>query len=185
MRMERHTGTKFKTMFLAADLGHEDARRGIVGICKELSKEGLVANRVGNVSVRVGGGMVITPTGAELGSVLGKDLVLVEDVDERLGLVKVRGFKEPSSETVMHWLVYKNFKVGAVIHVHDDVLLGEKKFVSTEVEYPYGTPELAHEVVKALKKRKFVVLKNHGALAAGKDLKACHAMIEKAVKSVK
>jgi L-fuculose-phosphate aldolase len=183
--MEKHTGTKFKTMFLGTGFGYEDARKEVVMVCKRLAEEGLAPNRVGNVSRRVKEGMVITPTGADLGSVLGKDLVLVTDVEESLSLVKVRGFKEPSSEAMMHWFVYKNFKVGAVIHVHDDVLLGHKKFVETEKEYPYGTPELAHEVVKALKKKRFVVLKNHGVLAAGKDLKACHAMIGKAVKSVR
>jgi len=86
----------------------------------------------------------------------------------------------------MHWLIYTEFpKANAIVHFHDDRMLGDKRLVSTAEEHPYGTLELARAAAKALKKSKFVVLKGHGGLAISKDLKSCNALIEKVEKSLK
>jgi L-fuculose-phosphate aldolase len=107
-------------------------------------------------------------------------------MSDDLSIVRTVGKTPPSSEARLHWLVYQEFpKTNAIVHFHDSRLLASGRFPETSREHPYGTLELARDVVKTLQKRKFIILKNHGALAVGRDMKACHALVEKAEKAVK
>ncbi len=88
----------------------------------------------------------------------------------------------------MHFLAYRQFPdVGAVIHVHHEKTLNAAeahpgKFNLTEKFAPYGTLELALEVLKALRKGNFVVMRKHGVLAVGRDLDdALQLLLEKVV----
>ena len=185
--VEEYVGVKFKTLFEGVKFGHETEREGIVEELARLSKRRLLDSNNGNVSVKVKEGIVITPTGKNMGDIEAKDLVLVTGVDEWARLVRTVGRTPPSSEAMMHWLIYESFpRAKAVVHFHDaEILKNHERFVETEMEHPYGTLELAHAALKALKKRKLIVLKGHGVLAIGKDLRACHARVEKAVRLVR
>lgn len=184
---EEYVGVRFKTLFEGADFGYEKERGGIVEELRRLGSRELLDRNNGNVSVRVEEGMVITPTGKDMNEVATDDLVLVRDVNEKANLVRAVGRAVPSSESMMHWLIYQSFpRAKAIVHFHDaEILRNREMFTETEKAHPYGTRELAHEALKALKKRKFILLKGHGALAVGSSLKACHTLVEKAVKSVR
>ncbi len=183
---EGYEGVKFKTLFTAAEFSYRKEREALEGELAWMNSNNLLHGIPGNISVRVKGGLVITPTGKDLAEVKAEDMVLVTGVNESALMVKAVGRFPPSSEAMMHWLVYKGFpKVSAIVHFHDDRMLGDKRFVSTAEEHPYGTLELARAALKALKKSTFVVLKGHGGLAIGKDLKACNALIQKVEKSLK
>ncbi|MBN2518855.1 MAG: class II aldolase/adducin family protein [Candidatus Altiarchaeota archaeon] len=179
---ERYAGVKFKTMFVGSRGNKGESGKRIIQISKVLAEKGLVEQKVGNVSERVESGMLITPTGQDLGSLTEEDLVKVVDYLEEANIMKVFGRKQPSSESIMHWMIYKGFqKVNAVVHVHPKDL-GGKKIPETEREQPYGTPELAKEAVKAFKENKrskIIVLKNHGIVCIGKDLEECKKMLFK------
>jgi L-fuculose-phosphate aldolase len=179
---EDYAGVKFKTMFTGAGFDYHTERKAIVDELGRLKKSGLLPGIPGNISVRVPDGMVITPAGKDLNYVKEDEMVLVTGVNEGAKMVKVIGKHLPSSETFMHWLAYKALpKSGAVVHFHDDELLRDsKKIATTDEFYNYGTIELAHSAVKALKKSRFIRLKDHGFLVAGRDLKGCHAAIERA-----
>jgi ribulose-5-phosphate 4-epimerase/fuculose-1-phosphate aldolase len=147
---------------------------------------GLIHGIPGNLSVRVPEGMVITPAGKDLAEVGEGDLVLVTRVNEEARMVKVSGRLLPSSEAFMHWLAYRARPDScAVVHFHDDGLLESGRMATTEESHPYGTLELARSAAKALKKSRFIRLKGHGFLVAGRDLKDCNAMIAKAEKAKK
>lgn len=181
---EEYTDVKFKTMFLGSRFDEADSRKRIIEISKILSEKGLVKNNVGNISERVKSGMVITPSGYDLGSLKEEYVALVVGYLEKPRIVKVIGKRQPSSESVMHWLIYREFpKVNAVVHVHPKVL-DDKKIPKTSNELPYGTVELAKEVVKTLKKskRRVIVLKNHGVVCIGKSLEDCKKVTFKRMK---
>ncbi|ODS42830.1 MAG: hypothetical protein MSIBF_06035 [Candidatus Altiarchaeales archaeon IMC4] len=166
--MEKYTGTKFRTILEADGAGSES---GLIAAGKTLSKIGVVAKAVGNISVRIGGGMLITGAGSDLGDMSAEDIVYVGDY--RAGVCRARGKKEPSSETPMHWSVYSEFpEVNAIVHVHDKAVMENGAVIkTTEREEPYGTPELAGQVVDALRPdNRYIIIKNHGCLAVGKTL---------------
>jgi len=179
-----YIGVKFRTMFLGSRFGDVDSKKRIAEISKIMSKKGLVEKKVGNISERTNEGMVITPSGYDLGSLGEDEVVLVVGYLEKPRIVEVRGKKKPSSESIMHWMIYQEFpKVNAVVHVHPKVL-DDKRMPETSKEFPYGTVELAEEVVKTLKKsrKRVVILKNHGVVCVGKSLDDCKKLLFKKLK---
>jgi ribulose-5-phosphate 4-epimerase/fuculose-1-phosphate aldolase len=179
---ETYTGVKFTTLFEAAEFGSDKERKEVIAEIRNLGSRKLLDRNNGNISVRVDKGMVITPTGKSMDQITESDLVLVTGMSPDMKIVRAIGSSAPSSEARLHWLVYRDFpKVNAIVHFHDSRLLeNADKFILTEKERPYGTIGLAEEAAKALKKRKFIILKGHGALAAGVSFQDCRKTIEKA-----
>ncbi|MEU8202980.1 class II aldolase/adducin family protein [Streptosporangium sp. NPDC049046] len=143
---------------------------------------GLVVGTAGNLSVRVGDLVAVTPSGVSLDR-LEPDACPVVDIEGHL----VEGDLRPSSETPMHLAVYATTGAGAVVHTHsvfgtvvattmselppihyNVLLLGGTVRVA---EYAtYGTPELAASVRAALKDRRAALMANHGGVTIGDDL---------------
>lgn len=176
---EVYVGRKFGTEFIGGDfrLGEEIARE-FLGVCRILSSHGLAPGAVGNVSVRTAEGMLIKAGGRSLGYLTVDDIVLVVEYNPGTNTVGVRGRLEPSSETPMHWLIYSNFpRVNAVVHAHDPLVSGKPGLVerlgveTTAVEIPYGTRELAGEVIRGLKRSDYVFIRNHGSVSVGGNLR--------------
>ncbi len=172
---EKYEGVKFKTIFEGEihDAPGEDSK-ALIGWCRRFSDLMLVAAEAGNLSFRLRGGFVITPTGKSKAELSPEDLVEVVNCDIGKKEVTVRGIFEPSSESMLHWLIYKNRNdVNAIFHLHDfDVLektgLGLK---STVRVMPYGTVELANEVLSALgKKENYILMRNHGVIACCRSM---------------
>jgi L-fuculose-phosphate aldolase len=149
-----------------------------------LAAEGLVHGRSGNVSVRFGGGMVISRRGARVGDLGGRDLIW-HSTDTRYGTSA-----DASSEWALHAAVYTaRSDVAAILHTHSpfatawacmgrplDLMLEEASYygmsdVAEVVEHvPAGSLRLATRTVEALGPRSAVLLAGHGAVAAGDDL---------------
>ncbi|GGN67858.1 aldolase [Streptomyces albiflavescens] len=144
--------------------------------------DGLVVGTSGNVSVRVGGTVLVTPTGVPYDRLAPDDVVGV-DLDGR----QVLGSLLPTSELPMHLAIYRATDARAVVHTH----AAHATAVSTLVpELPlihymagalggpvrvapyatYGTPELAENMLQALADRTACLLQNHGTIAYGDSL---------------
>lgn len=176
---EKYEGVKFKTVFAGPSVSKAPTRqlKELVGWCRRFSDLMLVAAEAGNLSFRVGVGFVITPMDKSKADILPEDLVEVVDCDIEKWEVTVRGTFEPSSESMLHWLVYKSRSdVNAVFHLHDfDVLekRDELRLKSTAKAMPYGTVGLAIEVLSALgKNENYILIMNHGTLSVGPSMDA-------------
>jgi ribulose-5-phosphate 4-epimerase/fuculose-1-phosphate aldolase len=148
--------------------------------CEIFQKSGLTpefeGNYTGNLSFRCEDGFVITASGLKSKQNLSNDcFVYVKNYDEQSNTVYVKGKRKPSSEAVMHHLIYKTHKeMNAVFHGHNDAIVmnAEKLGLTvTKKEYESGTAALAKEALKALGDNKLVVLKNHGFVSVGNTLK--------------
>jgi len=99
------------------------------------------------------------------------DFVQVIDCNFDQKVVFALGEREPSSESMLHFAIYKSRpEVNAIFHGHSDEILANVenlKLVETVQEQPYGTAELAQEVLKVLGDNNFVVIKNHGFVSLG------------------
>jgi L-fuculose-phosphate aldolase len=159
-------------------------REQIATACRHLAAGGLVHRTAGNVSVRAGDLVAITPTGAELATLAPADVTLID----HSGSV-VDGDLAPTSELDLHLAVYERYGAGAVVHTHAPVatalacVLDELPCVHYEMLMlggpvrvaPYetfGTPALAAAAVEALDGRTAALLANHGTIAFGTDLDA-------------
>jgi ribulose-5-phosphate 4-epimerase/fuculose-1-phosphate aldolase len=130
----------------------------------------------GNLSFRSKEGFVITASGLKSKENLADDcFVYVQAYDEQTNTFIVEGKKKPSSESIMHHLIYETCEdVNAVFHGHNDLTVKyaeELKLPVTRKEYGSGTIELAKEVLKALGDNKLIVLKNHGFVSLGVTMK--------------
>ena len=160
----------------------EQQREQVAAACHILAAHGFVARTSGNVSVRDGDHVAISPTGAELAQLKAQEVAVI-DRDGR----HVDGKLEPSSELGLHLAVYRRYDAGAVVHTHAPVatalstVIDELPVVHYEMLLlggavrvaPYrtfGTPELADAVVEALEGRTAALMANHGALTFGPDL---------------
>ncbi len=133
-------------------------------------------NYTGNLSFRSKKGFVITASGLKSKENLSNDcFVYVKNYDEKNNTIYVEGRKKPSSEAVMHYLIYKTCKeVNAVFHGHNDAIImnAEKLgFPVTEREHEPGTIALAKEALRVLGDSKLIVLKSHGFISLGRTMK--------------
>jgi L-fuculose-phosphate aldolase len=166
-----------------------DERRRVAETCRQLSRSGLVVGTAGNVSIRVGDHVVISPSGVDYEAMSAAD-VGVHD----LGGAPVEAPLKPSSELPLHLAVYASTDHTAVVHTHapastalstlvDEVpathyytaLFGGGVRVSPYATF--GTDALAHNVTTALHNRTAALMSNHGAVIVG-------SVIEKVLSSV-
>lgn len=160
----------------------QEARLVAASAYRALGAAGLIAGSSGNVSVRLEGGMVISPSGTSPEAVTEAGLV-------RMGL---RGpVPRASSEWALHAALYlARPEFGAIVHTHSDACtalacLGEGMpafhyqvagFGGDDVRcgayVTFGTPELAAVAAGAMEGRTACLLSNHGMIAAGADMAA-------------
>jgi ribulose-5-phosphate 4-epimerase/fuculose-1-phosphate aldolase len=89
-----------------------DSIRGLLQLCLRIYDKDFVSGSGGNVSVRDGDTIVITPTGRNLGLLEERDIVRLRLSGEVIGPGK------PSQEWRMHVLCYARDDVACVVHAH-------------------------------------------------------------------
>ena len=164
----------------------------VINAARRMNASGINQGRSGNVSVRVEGGFLVTPTGVPYESLNVADLVFMRADGEREGTYK------PSSEWRLHRDIYgKRPEAGAVVHTHSPYATSiaclrrpipafhyEVAFVGGEnircADYAtFGTQELSDHALAALEGRRACLLANHGVAALGADIDDAFAMAEK------
>ena len=160
----------------------ESEREQVVRACRTMQREGLVVGTAGNVSVRVGDRVAISPSGVPYESMTAADVV-VTDLDGNI----VDGTLKPSSELPLHLAVYASTPAGAITHNHApaSTALGlivdeippshyySAMFGGSVRVAPFalfGTDELAENVAAALDRRTGALMANHGAITIGETL---------------
>ncbi|GHD84559.1 class II aldolase/adducin family protein [Streptomyces naganishii] len=166
------------------DPGEAEARawHRLVETARRTVADGLVVGTSGNVSVRVGETVLVTPSGMPYDRLTPGDVTGVA-LDGR----QVLGTLVPTSELPMHLAIYRTTGATAVVHTH----AVHATAVSTLVpELPvihymagalggpvrvapyaaYGTDELAANMLRALEDRSGCLLQNHGTVTYGTSL---------------
>jgi L-fuculose-phosphate aldolase len=169
---------------LLDDPRHRAAVDLIVEHGRRLNADGLAVGPAGNLSIRLGDLVAITPSQIRYDEILPEDVCFTT-----LDGAKVAGAGRLSAETPMHLLVYRETDAASIVHTHSPQAVAAS-LVGDElpaVHYcvlrsgggptirvaPYerfGSDELAEAALKGLTDRTAVVLQNHGALTYGADL---------------
>lgn len=154
--------------------------------CRQVAERGLVSVSSGNLSVRVGNEMLITPRRGRLDAIDPASCrrVLISDGTETEASSDQW---EPSSESPLHLTVYRVSDAGAVVHTHSTYATALSTVADElpAIHYllaafggpvrvaPYatfGSEELARNVEAALDGRRGCLLENHGAVVFANDL---------------
>lgn len=155
-------------------------RQMVAATALDLLRSGLVINTSGNVSIRAGDFVAITPSGRSYESLQPADVVVLSLAGEI-----VDGDLLPSSETPLHLSIYRSdLNAKSIVHTHSvfatavstlvDMLpaihyqiadLGGPVPVATY--HTFGTPELAASVTHTLQGRTAALMQNHGSITIG------------------
>ncbi|WP_244328822.1 class II aldolase/adducin family protein [Streptomyces marokkonensis] len=168
----------------ASGAAEEEARAWaeLVETARRSVADGLVVGTSGNVSVRVGGTVLVTPSGVPYDRLGPGDVTGVD-----LGGRQVLGTLVPTSELPMHLAVYRTTGARAVVHTHAvhatavSTLVDELPlihYMAAALGGPvrvaryatYGTDELAANMLEALDGRTGCLLRNHGTVTYGATL---------------
>jgi len=161
----------------------------IVRCARRMSHDGLVVGTAGNISVRIGDEIVITPTSIPYERIEQTDLCTLDLSGRQLD-----GRRRASSEAPLHAQVYRTTDAAAVVHTHSlfattlacaiDVLpaihysihrFGGDTIPVAEYER-FGSDELADKVAAALSDRRGTLLRNHGAVTYGSSLREAYGL---------
>lgn len=164
---------------------------------KELVTSGLVVGAGGNLSMRDGDYMLISPSGFDL-----KEIKKEQWVKVNIETGEVQGELRPSSEVLMHLVCFReNPSINAVLHAHPTFSVGVSsagkeipalfpdfpamvKKVSY-IDYVIPTTEvLADEVVKHVESDA-IILRNHGVITLGKTMKEAYFFMQLTEESAK
>lgn len=158
------------------------AKLELVAFGRRMVRDGLAFGTAGNLSVRIGDVVAITPSSLPYDLVEPDDVCIVgADGAKRSGRGAV------SSEWPMHWLVYSTTDAGAVVHTHSPevVALSTARSELPAIHYAitrlggpvrvaaytrFGSDLLAEHASAALAGRSAAILQNHGAITYGATL---------------
>lgn len=154
-------------------------RESVVQAVQHLDARGLNRGSTGNASTRMGGGMLITPSG------MGAELT-TQDLPFVSWGGTTRGRWKPSSEWHFHEAIYKSRPdLQAVVHTHSAhatalaclrrplpafhymVAVAGGDDVPLVPYFTFGTEALSAVVAHAMAQRDACLLANHGLVAAG------------------
>jgi L-fuculose-phosphate aldolase len=163
----------------------------MVNAGRRLYDKGLIAGADGNLSMKVDGGVLVTPSGAHKGFLKCRDLSLVSFDGRHL-----KGGK-PTTELPLHLAALEaRPEMKAVVHAHspscvamtlvrhpqlDGVIPEVTTAIGGFCVVPYETPgstAIARTAAKALEKYDAVVMERHGTLAVGRTIEEACARTE-------
>ena len=165
----------------------EALRRELIATAQEMNRSGLNHGTSGNLSVRSGEGMLITPTGLPYDRLAADDIVYVpQQGGAPSGGI---GQRRPSSEWRIHRDVYRaRPDAMAILHAHPVhctalaclrrplpafhymVAVGGGRDIRCASYATFGSQALSDQVLEALHGRRACLMANHGILALASNL---------------
>lgn len=163
----------------------EDERTAVCETAKQMTRDGLVVGTSGNVSIRAGNYLVVTPTGVNYALMRPEDVTVVTLSGEH-----VEGALRATSELPLH-LAACAAGATAVVHTHAVHATAVSTLVDAvpPVHYllglfggsvrvapyaTYGTRALADGMLAAMAGRTGCLLANHGTVTTGVDLASAY-----------
>lgn len=170
-----------------------EAERGeVCDYARRMTADGLVVGTSGNISIRVGDLVAVTPSGVDY-DMLSPEQIPVVRTDGSL----VDGSLKPTSELPMHLALYgrahdpDGAPISAVVHTHSVHATAVSTVVSEvpPIHYmlaaigstvrvadyaSFGTAELAESMLAAIDGRRGCLLSNHGTITYGDTLAAAY-----------
>jgi L-fuculose-phosphate aldolase len=170
------------------------ARAALVAGARAVADAGLVVGTAGNLSMRSGKRVLITPRGSHLEAVDPRACVEIALADRTVAEDHAAD-STPSSESALHCAIYAATDAGAIVHTHShyatvlSTLVDELPPIHYAIHAlggtlrvaryeTFGTDALAAAVTEAMEGRRGALMANHGAIVAGRDVEhAVHLAI--------
>jgi 3-dehydro-4-phosphotetronate decarboxylase len=177
-------------------------REEICTVGKSMFDRGLTFGSSGNISARVDGGWLMSPTGSRMGSLDPARLSMLDDSGNHIG------GDRPTKETFLHIAMYRErANTGAVVHLHSTHSVAVSCLADIDPEnplppitayyvmrvgklalipyFPPGDIKLADAIAEVAPRHHAVLLANHGPVVAGSGLSAAADAIEELEETAK
>jgi L-fuculose-phosphate aldolase len=173
-------------------LTETDARDALVQVMRRMHATGLNRGTSGNASIRVEGGMIVTPSGVAPDLLTPEGMVFVSEEG-----APATGGLRPSTEFRMHHHILRGRPdAGAVVHCHSRhatilaccgkpiepihymVLVARTPRVAIAPFAPFGTQALANHALDAMGQGYACLLANHGQVTIGRGWQEALAIAE-------
>lgn len=170
----------------ASNRSQNKSRQAVCGALRDLEQAGLNRGTAGNVSIRTGDGLLISPSGLKPESLTPEHIVYLDTSAEPTA----HGLN-PSSEWRFHKDIYASRgEAGAIVHVHSAyatalacqrraipafhymVAVGGGDSIRCAPYATFGTQALADAALQALEGRRACLLANHGMITLGLTLES-------------
>lgn len=170
-------------------LAHRKLRAEIVATARRMNELGINHGKSGNLSHRIPGGFLVTPTGLDYDRLKPADIVAMRFDGTHKGSIL------PSSEWRFHAdILEARPEINAVLHTHSVfatalaclrrdipafhymVAVAGGDSIRCAPYATFGTAELSRHAVAALEGRKACLLANHGLIVLGASLKDALAL---------
>lgn len=166
-----------------------DKRQSIIDACLRMNALGINQGTSGNISLRHGDGLLITPTSTPYETMRPEQIV-------QMGL---DGSHDPAQRPSSEWRFHRDIfqareEVGAIVHTHSPqatalactgrgipafhymVAVAGGSDIRCAPYHGFGTQELSDAALAALQDRRACLLANHGVIALGADLPSALAL---------
>ena len=167
----------------------ESLRNAIIATALAMNEQRINRGKSGNVSARIEGGFLVTPSGLPYAETSAEDIVAIDDAGVPTGR------RAPSSEWRFHHDIYAmRADAGAVVHAHSPfattlacldrgipafhymIAVAGGSDIRCAPYATIGTQQLSDNVLVALDGRKACLLAHHGMIAVGESLKSALAL---------
>jgi len=158
-------------------------RRDIIATALRMNELRINRGKSGNVSARIDGGFLVTPTGLAYEATQPDDIVAMTLAGQSIGM------RLPSSEWRFHRDIYvARPELNAIVHAHPPfattlaclardipafhymIAVAGGKDIRCAPYATFGTQELSDRALAALEGRQACLLANHGMIAVGSSL---------------
>jgi ribulose-5-phosphate 4-epimerase/fuculose-1-phosphate aldolase len=180
---EMHVGVKFATEFLSTAVPADIRLEELKTWCAEFHRRNFAPPygefSQGNLSFRLRPGEnAFVISGSQVGwkdSLTDDKFVTVHRCDLERGLVYASGARDPSSESMFHFAIYRERNdVHAVFHGHSREILkcvNKLNLPETREKAPYGSIELVRSIMDVLGDANFILIRKHGFVSLGATMK--------------
>lgn len=170
----------------------ESLKADIVKYGKKIKSANLVSGTWGNISIRQGDKIYITPCGIDYDNLLPEDIVTL-NLDGKV----IDGNKKPSTELNTHIELYKfREDINSIIHIHSiyaTSIAAARKNIPAIVDdmamiiggevpcakYAFpGSKTIAQNIIEVIENKNAVLLSNHGAICLGRDIEEAFLVCE-------
>lgn len=167
----------------------EELRRNLIDTAIAMNRSGINQGTSGNLSVRCGEGMLVTPSGMAYAGLETADIVFVDEKG------KAHGPRLPTSEWRIHHDIYAaRADAAAILHAHPTASTALACMhqsipafhymvaVAGGIDIPcapyatFGSQELSDGILETLAGRKACLMANHGLICVAADLDKAMAL---------
>jgi len=169
-----------------------DLRKELIAIAKEMEVHRINQGTSGNLSVRIQGGLLITPSSISYKEMSYRDLLAIDYegnlITEQADTLQTKGLK-PSSEWRLHADILKTrVDINAVLHCHSihatalschgksipsfhymTAIAGGRDILCAKYA-TFGSQELSNNAIEALQQRSACLLEHHGQIAVANNI---------------